>query len=178
MKKRLTAFVLACLMMLSVSALAVSAETLDFIPETRNGKIYGIPVDTNERSVDLAYYNAVVEVLDSNGKAVSAKIKIGTGFTVKLNSISYTAVVMGDINGDGELTSSDYIAVKRAYLRTLDLSTISLEAAGVKAGDEIRAVNYIMIKRAYFNTYNMNREYTSEPYDPVAGESGWTPGWV
>lgn len=178
MKKRLIALILACITVLAASATAVSAETLDFIPETRNGKIYGIPVNTTERAVDLAYYNAIVEVLDSNGKAVSANTKIGTGFTVKLNSISYTAVVMGDINGDGKLTSSDYIAVKRAYLRTLELSAISLEAAGVKAGSEIRAVNYIMIKRAYFNTYNMNREYTSDPYDPAEGESGWTPDWV
>lgn len=179
MKKiKCAAALLACVMLISAFFTGVSAETLDFVPETRNGKIYGIPAGSTETQVALAYFNAVVDVLDADGKAVGKNTLIGTGFTVKLNSIAYTAVVMGDLDGDGKITTYDYVAIKRAYLGNLKLSTVALEAAGVRAGDRISALNYIMVKRAYFGTYNINNEYTCAPYDPAVGESGWTSGWV
>lgn len=176
---KIFAFVLVAATLLSAVIMPSSAaETFDFSPETKSGKIYGFPVESTEKTVELVYYNAVVDILDREGKVASDTAKIGTGFTVKLNSISYAAVVMGDVDGDGELTVYDYINVKRAYLGSLSLNALSLEAAGVVPGGRLSPINYIMVKRAYFGTYDINRDYRCEPYEVGNNDSGWTPGWV
>ena len=98
---------------------------------------------------------------------------------VKINSTSYTAVVMGDVDGDGRIRALDYIAVKRAYLGTIaDLSDLSKEAIGITDGGRVRAIHYVMLKRAVMGNYDMNKDYACTPYVPGADESGWTSGWV
>lgn len=178
-KIKIFAFLLAVFMLASAVVISVSAEeTFDFLPETKNGKIYGFDIGSTQKTAESIYFSAVVDVLDASGKTVSKSTNIGTGFTVKLNSISYTAVVMGDIDGDGELTVYDYVAVKRAYLNTVKLNNLQLEAAGVAPGGRLSPINYIMVKRAYFGTYDINREYRCDPYVGGDEQSGWTPGWV
>lgn len=168
------AMLTASLMPLNVSA----KDTISFVPETSNGKVYGIALGSITADVQLAYYNAVVEAYDKNGNKLAAAARIGTGYTVKLNGVSYAAVVMGDVNGDAVLDSLDYLAVKRSYLGTGYVGVLGLEAAGVKEGGRITAINYIMVKRAAFGTYNINRKYSCDPYNPGDNDSGWTPGWV
>lgn len=174
------ALVLASVILLCAAApSAASAETLiDFKPVLKNGKIYGIPVETTVATLKYAYYDYDIDVYDAEGNEITSSSQfIGTGYTVKINSIAFVAVVMGDVDGDGKITVFDYSAVKHAYLGYSELSYISGEAAEVENG-EVRAINYIKIKRAYFDTYDINRNYVCEPYDPVGDESGWTPGWV
>lgn len=175
---RVISFALACLLIFAGLSVFVCAEDLTFAPKTKNGKIYGIPASTKESSVAHAYHNAVVEVFDKNGKAISNDALVGTGYTVKINGYSYAAVVYGDIDGDGEIKSFDYVAVKRAYLGTAKLGILETEAAGVKEGGKLSAINYIMVRRAYFGTYDMNRAYNCEPYCPSGDNGGFTEGWV
>ncbi len=179
--RKILALLLTCTLLLSVCALFASADPVSFRPELKNGKIYGVPADTSVKNLKNAYYNAIISVFDTEGKKVSDSVIIGTGYIVKINSIQYTAVVKGDIDGDGLIKPYDYILVKRAYLGTgVTLTNLQLEAADVDVanGKKLSAMNYIKIKRAYMGTYNINNKYTCEPYDPEAEESGWTPGWV
>ena len=179
--KKILALFLTCTLLLSVCALFASADPVTFKPETKNSKIYGIPANTTLKHFKNAYYNAVIAVYDLEGRKIGNDSVIGTGFTVKINSIQHTAVVKGDIDGDGLIKPYDYILVKRAYLGTgVTLTDLQLEAADVDVanGKKLSAMNYIKIKRAYMGTYNINNKYTCEPYDPEAEESGWTPGWV
>ncbi len=175
---RLISFALACLLLIASLAVFACAEDLTFSPKTKNGKIYGIPASTKESSVAHAYHNANVEIFDKNGKAIASGDKVGTGYTVKINGYSYAAVVLGDVDGDGEIKTYDCVAVKRAYLGTAKLGVLETEAAGVKEGGKLSAINYIMVRRAYFGTYNINRDYTCDPYCPSDDDSGFTPGWV
>ncbi len=182
MKKiKITALILAVAFLVGAMAMLASADTtVDFMPELKHGKIYGIPQKTVVKTLQRAYYNYDVRVYDLNGNSVSSSSStyIGTGFNVKINGISYVAVVFGDVDGDGEITPFDYAIVKRAYLEMGDMSYIGKIAAGVAEGGELRAINYIKIKRAYFGTYDMNSDYSCDPYDPGADESGWTSRWV
>ncbi len=180
-KTRLVAFVLALVLLACTFAVPVSAESITFKPELSNGKIYGIPVGATVGVLKNAYYNAVVEVTNANGVALANHEMIGTGYFVKINGISYTAVVFGDIDGDAVLSTADYILVKRAYLSTYEASNLALEAAGVGHFDDegkLGSMHYIMVKRAYMGTYDMNSKYNCDPYDPTQDESGWTDGWV
>ncbi len=173
----LVSVILFCTLALPFS---VSAETvmLNFKPVTKNAKIYGIPAATSLTDVKYSLYGYDVVALDLNKKTVtSPKTQVGTGFTIKINSVKYTAVIMGDLDGDGEITVFDYSLIKAAYLDQATLSSVQKEAAQVE-GDFISALSYVKIKRAYFGTYNMNAAYECEPYDPLDGEHGWSPGWV
>ena len=180
-KTRFIAFALVCVMLACTFMTSASAVLIDFSPKTSNGKIYGIPANSTAKTVSYAYYNTIVSVYDKSGNVVSAEsdTKVGTGFTVKINSTSYTAVVMGDVDGDGRIRALDYIAVKRAYLGTIaDLSDLSKEAIGITDGGRVRAIHYVMLKRAVMGNYDMNKDYACTPYVPGADESGWTSGWV
>ncbi len=183
MKK--TAIVVALLLVFSTllgvcASMNVSSATLiDFVPVLKSGKVYGIPAGTTLSTVRHAFHGYNVRVYNTKGVELTASSDdyIGTGFNVKVNGVSYTAVVMGDIDGDGEITVFDYSAVKNAYIGEDNLTTIQHEACEA-AGGEVRAINYVKLKRAYFGTYNMNKDYTCDPYDPGAEDSGWTSGWV
>lgn len=178
-KSRIIAFMLAVIVLACTFAVPVSAASITFKPELVNGKIYGIPVGATLSVLRNVYYNAVVDVTTSKGVAIGANDMIGTGYIVKINGISYTAVVMGDVDGDATLTTADYIVIKRAYLGTYEASDIALEASGLDiANEELSTLNYIVVKRAYMGTYDINAKYSCDPYDPEENESGWTDGWV
>ncbi|MBR2900703.1 MAG: hypothetical protein IKC39_00500 [Clostridia bacterium] len=178
--KKIIAFLLATLFLVSAFAFSASAASVTFKPETRNGKIYGIPVGATVSVLKNAYYNVSVQVTNANGISVANSDPIGTGYTVKLNGISHTAVVLGDVNGDATLSATDYITIRRVCAATYTTTNIALEAAGVDVenGEDATTMHYIRVKRAVMGTYDMNMEYNCDPYDPTQDESGWTPGWV
>ncbi len=181
-KTRLISFLLACFM-LATSAVfvltsAAEEKTITFRTEVRNSKIYGIAKGATVAEVRLAFYDVVVEVYDKNGTKLASSAKMATGYTIKLNGVSYAAVVMGDVNGNGDWDSLDYLAVKREYFGTGYIGSLGLEAAGIEPGGKASVLDYIKIKRAVLGTYNMNYKYTTEPYNPNTGESGWNPDWV
>lgn len=180
-KTKIVSFVMACVLLVFSSFLSLdsaAAESVSFVTEIANGKIYGIALGAVTADVQMVYYNAVVECYDKNGNKLGKNDPIGTGYTVKINGVSYAAIVMGDVNGDAVLDSQDYLAVKRSYLGTGYVGIWGLEAADVKVGSSVSAINYIKVKRAAFGTYDINRKYTSEPYNPGDRDPGWTPGWV
>lgn len=181
MKARLLTLLLACVMLFAVLSLPVSAEsdTVDFKLELNAGKIYGAALKTPVSVIYamLSRYQAKIYDGDSNLLPADSQVYFGTGFRVKLDKAVYTAVVMGDINGDGELTATDYVQIKRTCLGTFSVSNSAKEASGMERGGELRPIHYVMIKRAYFNTYEINRKYTCEPYNPFGGD-GWSNIWI
>ena len=113
-KIKITALVLAVAFLIGAMAMLASADTtINFMPELRDGKIYGIPQKTLVSTLQRAYYNYDVRVYDLNKNAVSSSTDyIGTGYTVKINGISYIAIVFGDVDGDGV---SDAEGVKEVW---------------------------------------------------------------
>ena len=178
-RTKLISFLLACVMLASCSVfvLGSSAETVSFVTELSNGRIYGMKIGSTVKDLKLVYYNANIQVLDTHANKLANSDVIGTGCVVKLNGITYSAVVMGDVDGDGEMDAFDYVAIKRAYLGTGYTGTLGLEAAGVKSGSKVGAINYIMIKRAVLGSFDLNKKYNVEPYNPSDKDPGWTENW-
>ena len=178
--KRVISFLLVCVLLSTCSLFVLnsSADTVKFVTEISNGKIYGIALGSVTKDIQLVYHTSTVEVYTKGGSKLAANEKIGTGCVIKINGVSYHAVVMGDVDGDGELDAFDYNAIKRSYLGTGYVNVLGHEAAGVKVGSEVKAINYIMIKRAVLRTYDINGKYTTDPYNPAEDDPGWTPGWV
>ncbi len=117
-----------------------------------NGVISKIPCKTavsqflsnlNERSF--------VSVYNGQGKELSSSDWIGTGSVVKLKVDGltigeWTAVVTGDVNGDGVVTAADYVNVKFHVLGKQKLSGKYAIAADVNGDGAITAADYVHIK--------------------------------
>jgi surface antigen bspA-like len=87
-------------------------------------------------------------VTDANGAAL-----VGTGAVVTRTAagetVRYTVVVRGDVNGDGRQTATDYLRTKRAVLKIEAPEGVYYEAAACFDGrDGLTAADYLSMKRA------------------------------
>ena len=70
-----------------------------------------------------------------------------TGDKVTYNNKEYGIVIQGDIDGDGKVSSMDYVKIKNHIMEKNKLTeAIYLEAADVNEDKSITALDYIKIK--------------------------------
>ena len=116
--------------------------------------IYNIPEKTPPDILPSIASPITAESVRGEYIATGDKLKDASGKV-------YTAVIYGDVNGDGVIDSYDYILVKRACMETVELNGEYAEAA--KRGDDISAFDYILIKRHVMNTYDLSSTLHREP---------------
>ena len=69
------------------------------------------------------------------------------------NYVDPSQIVLGDVNANGEIEKYDYIAVKRAVMKTLTLTDDQLKIADVNGKDGVEKYDYILIKRHVMKTF-------------------------
>ena len=94
---------------------------------------------------------AYCEVVDTSNKTVAGDKVIGTGMMVKLkdgNTVkgAWTAIVTGDVNGDGAVSITDLLAVKSHLLKKTTLSGPFATAADTNGDGTISITDFIQIK--------------------------------
>lgn len=73
--------------------------------------------------------------------------ELKTGAKIKVNGKEYTAVVMGDTNGDGEASAGDYVLIKNHIMETKALkNSFQKLAADVNGDGEISPADYVLVK--------------------------------
>lgn len=113
----------------------------------------------DEKLVDLAPGGKVsnikntykdAKIKDSKGKEVtSTSATLATGYTVTINGKEYDIVVLGDVNGNGEITSSDLLGIvnhlngnkplKDAYKKACDAN----RSDTISSSDLLTVVNHL-----------------------------------
>ncbi len=93
---------------------------------------------------------AVLKVYDKNDNEKTSGI-IGTGDVLKIVSDDgvfeqFTAILYGDVNGDGEIDLLDIVRLKRNMLGWIDLSDIYMKAADVNRKDGVDLIDIVAIK--------------------------------
>ena len=101
---------------------------IDKIKAVDNVEVLGLDKDNNEK---------VTGVITSGDK-----IKIKTSVEEK----SYTLVIYGDVNGDGKISSVDYISIKNHIMDTESLSENELKYADANKDGKVNSIDYISIK--------------------------------
>lgn len=82
----------------------------------------------------------------------NAKGELKTGAKITVNGTEYTAVVMGDTNGDGEASAGDYVLIKNHIMETKKLNYEAQKlAADVNGDNEISPADYVLIKNYIMN---------------------------
>ena len=72
--------------------------------------------------------------------------EIKTGAKIKIGNKEYTAVVLGDNNGDGKVSSSDYVKIKNVIRGKEKNSDLQTKASDVNGDGKISSADYVKIK--------------------------------
>jgi len=102
-----------------------------------------------------ANFNGSVIVKNKNGNVITGEAVVGTGSVIIVGTTNYTIVVKGDISGDGEIGSIDYLFAKRAFLGTITLTETQLKAACLGGTALPTSTDYLKIKRHFLGTFDI-----------------------
>ena len=140
---------LLCLMVLLPCVFIASAEGI--YPDKEIMK--GIPADTTVSQLKTLLSD--VKSVSNNGKVIGDNGKIGTGYDIICNSGNFIASVLGDLDGDTKVDSSDYLLLKRYYLGNASLNELQKTAADVDDDGVIDSNDYLCIKRHVLKIYTI-----------------------
>ncbi len=112
--------------------------------------ILGVKKETNIAALTAQFENKTLKILDLSGKELDDAHYAGTGTVISVVidgkvTDSATLVVKGDINGDGALTASDYIAVSAHVSGAAVLTNAYELAADTNYDDSVSASDYNLL---------------------------------
>ena len=85
------------------------------------------------------------KITDLEGATLEGTV-LGTGAKITLKDTTYVLIVLGDVSGDGEVKSKDYMMIKNYIMGTLVLNDAEKKAADVSKDNEIKSKDYMIIK--------------------------------
>ncbi len=114
----------------------------------KNVYIYGIEAgQTAGDYEDLSFAN--------KGVPLKTDELIYTGCTVISGDNSYTAIILGDVNGDGKINSTDFMQIRRAFLELYEMTTLQTYAADVNGDRNINSTDFMRVRRHFLGIYNL-----------------------
>lgn len=114
-----------------------------------SGFALGTPVNKLVSQIKSVNKSAAVTVTDGSGRAVADSAPVGTGQVITIQDTSgtmtYTCVVYGDADGDGQIAATDLLAVKMHILNMKALTGAAARAMTV-SGNQIGATSLLAVK--------------------------------
>lgn len=115
--------------------------------------IYGYALNTDVsniiKSITDKENKAIVTYFDKDNKEKKSGI-IASGDIIKIKTDreekEYSLIIYGDVNGDGKITSADYIAIKNHIMDVKKLSDIEKVWADANKDNKVSSADYIAIK--------------------------------
>ena len=114
-------------------------------------KLICVPATTVEL-IKEKYNDAVIK--NSNNEEVNNG-NVGTGYKITISDKDYTIVKLGDVNGDGKISSSDYVRIKNKLRNVETLSEFELIAADANIDGNITSSDYVKVKNVLRNKENI-----------------------
>ncbi len=114
---------------------------------------WGFPLNTDVSKIikDITDKEALATVTytdKDNERKTSGIIASGDKLTIKTNreEKTYTLIIYGDVNGDGKITSADYIAIKNHIMDVKRLNALEQKYADASKDNKVTSADYIAIK--------------------------------
>ena len=109
---------------------------------------------TTIESIKEKYTDKAISVKKADGTAVTTG-NVGTGYVVTIGDKKYTTVKKGDSNGDGKISSADYVRIKNKLRNVEKLSDAELLAADANGDGKITSADYVKVKNVLRNIETM-----------------------
>ncbi|MBQ9658128.1 MAG: hypothetical protein IJV31_05100 [Clostridia bacterium] len=116
-------------------------KTTEININNENNTITVVPGVTIQSIIDTTKNQITVK--DTSGNLVGNTATPGTGYVI---NDKYKVVLLGDSNGDGKVSSADYINIKNHILKKSMLENENSKAADVNEDGKISSADYIKIK--------------------------------
>jgi len=149
-KNKIIAFALVVLMCTTVFAPSFAGAidiSWDYNISYNGGYIMGIPERVEPQKFEWS--------MKEKTEVSTTQEHIGTGSSVKIADKSYKAVVLGDVDGNGVVDTTDYLNVKKYCLGDVELNGAFLEAADVDGDRPVDATDYLRIKGHFLEMFNL-----------------------
>ena len=94
--------------------------------------------------------NGTIKIYDNTGNEVSSVNSIGTGMKIKIieTNDEYVIAVKGDVNGDGKITATDLLKIKKDIVKIQELKGIYKTAGDINNTNSITSTDLLKIKKA------------------------------
>lgn len=97
-----------------------------------------------------------IDIKDKDGNIISDENKsIGTGAKITIDGTTYTAIKLGDSNGDGDVNAGDLLNIRRAILGKTSLENEYRIAADANGDGDVNAGDLLCIRRFILNISNI-----------------------
>lgn len=107
-----------------------------------NGTKFEMLPNVTYDTIKNSYPNAVIK--DKNGNEIKSG-NVGTGYKVTINGTTYTVVKKGDVDGDGDVTVIDVVAMLNSIKGTKLLENEYKSAGMVKNSDDIDVTDVVLM---------------------------------
>ncbi len=138
---------------------ALTVTTVSSVPSTTTSTIHTVSDSTISKITAGTTVNNLLSGLSAGqyckvykgNSEVARTSKVGTGMVVKImdgNTVktSYTVIVTGDTNGDGDITITDMLAIKAHVLKKSTLSGVYATAADTSGDGGVTITDFIQVK--------------------------------
>lgn len=122
--------------------------------------ILGISAGTRVSNLLSNFENSGLQAVNAQGQSLSNTAVIGTGMTIDLYDggmlvDSVTVVVSGDVDGNGDIDTTDYMRIKSAMLGGFSLDRAQEKAADVDGSHNLDNTDYLRIKSQFLGNYTI-----------------------
>lgn len=98
---------------------------------------------TTVENIKQKYEDVVIK--NANGETITSG-NIGTGYIVEVGGNIYVAIKIGDVNGDGIITSSDYVRIKNKLRGVESLTEYEIIASDATGDGKVTSADYVKVK--------------------------------
>ncbi len=129
-----------------VSVKSISSNVYKF----EGSNIVGIKPGTKVETFKSNIIGTGIQVFNQSGTELTTGQIVGTGMTMKSGSETYTLIISGDLNGDGQVSATDLSKIKQHLIELRLLEGAYLEAADVDDDENVTITDLSRIRKAMF----------------------------
>lgn len=125
-----------------------------------NNFTLGSTVQGTITKLQTANKYASINITDNNNKAkTKGSIVTGDKITIESNNETktYTIIIYGDVNGDGEITTLDLLIVQKHLLKKTTLTNVYLKAADVNKDGNVTTLDLLLIQKHLLKKSNISQ---------------------
>lgn len=129
-----------------VSVKSISSNVYKF----EGSNIVGIKPGTKVETFKSNIIGTGIQVFNQSGTELTTGQIVGTGMTMRSGSETYTLIISGDLNGDGQVSATDLSKIKQHLIELRLLEGAYLEAADVDDDENVTITDLSRIRKAMF----------------------------